>query len=85
MAAAAGIANSIKQLSGSIGIALLTAIMTSRISYHTAAHDVAGSRTDVYIAGVTDDFAIVAVLTLAAMTPLLLLLVRRKNKTLRPE
>ena len=85
MAAAAGIANSIKQLSGSIGIALLTAIMTSRISYHTAAHDVAGSRTDVYIAGVTDDFAIVAVLTLAAMTPLLLLLVRRKNKPLRPE
>lgn len=80
MAAASGIANSIKQLSGSIGIALLTAIMTSRISYHTAAHDVAGSQTDVYIAGVTDDFFVVAVLTLLAMTPLLLLLIPRKKK-----
>lgn len=80
MAAASGIANSIKQLSGSIGIALLTAIMTSRISYHTAAHDVAGSQTDVYIAGITDDFFVVAVLTLLALTPLLLLLIHRKNK-----
>lgn len=80
MAAASGIANSIKQLSGSIGIALLTAIMTSRISYHTAAHDVAGSQTDVYIKGVTDDFFIVAALTLLAMAPLLLLLVPRKHK-----
>lgn len=80
MAAAAGIANSIKQLSGSIGIALLTAIMTSRISYHTAAHDVAGSQTDVYIAGITDDFFVVSVLTLLALSPLLLLLIHRKNK-----
>ncbi|MCC8062890.1 MAG: DHA2 family efflux MFS transporter permease subunit [Rikenellaceae bacterium] len=80
MAAASGIANSIKQLSGSIGIALLTAIMTSRISYHTAAHDVAGSQTDVYIKGVTDDFFVIAALTLLAMAPLLLLLIPRKNK-----
>lgn len=36
MAAAAGISNSIKQLAGSISIALLTAVMTSRIAYHTA-------------------------------------------------
>lgn len=42
MAAAAGISNSIKQLAGSISIALLTAVMTSRIAYHTA-HD-AGDR-----------------------------------------
>lgn len=76
MAAASGIANSIKQLSGSIGIALLTAIMTSRISSHTAAHDVAGSQTDVYIKGVTDDFFVVAALTLLAMAPLLLLVPR---------
>lgn len=38
MAAAAGISNSIKQLAGSISIALLTAVMTSRIAYHMA-HD----------------------------------------------
>ncbi len=76
MAAASGIANSIKQLSGSIGIALLTAIMTSRISSHPAAHDVAGSQTDVYIKGVTDDFFVVAALTLLAMAPLLLLVPR---------
>ncbi len=80
MAAASGIANSVKQLSGSIGIALLTAIMTSRITYHTAAHDVAGSQTDVYIKGVTDDFFAVAILTLLALAPLLLLLIPRKNK-----
>ncbi|WP_298062976.1 DHA2 family efflux MFS transporter permease subunit [uncultured Rikenella sp.] len=85
MAAASGIANSIKQLSGSIGIALLTAIMTSRISYYTAAKDAAESKTVAYIAGVADDFFIVAVLTLLAMTPLLLLLIPRKNRTPRPE
>lgn len=84
MAAASGIANSIKQLSGSIGIALLTAIMTSRIAYHTAAHDVAGSGTDVYIKGVTDDFFVVSMLTLVALTPLLLLLIPRKKRTPRP-
>lgn len=78
MADAAGIANSVKQLSGSIGVALLTALMTSRISYHNAVHDVAGSKTDIYIAGVTDDFFAVAVLTLLSMLPLLLLLRRRK-------
>lgn len=85
MAAASGIANSVKQLSGSIGIALLTAIMTSRIAYHTAAHDVAGSKTDVYIKGVTDDFFIVSLLTLLALTPLLLLLLPRKKRTFRSE
>ena len=84
MAAASGIANSIKQLSGSIGIALLTAIMTSRIAYHTAAHDVA-SGTDVYIKGVTDDFFVVSILTLVALAPLLLLLIPRKKRTPRPE
>lgn len=80
MAAAAGIANSVKQLAGSIGIALLTAIMTSRISYHEAAHDVAGSRIDVYIKGITDDFFAVSMLTLLALSPLLLLLRRGKKK-----
>lgn len=84
MAAASGIANSIKQLSGSIGIALLTAIMTSRIAYHTTTHDVAGSGTDVYIKGVTDDFFVVSILTLVALAPLLLL-IPRKKRTPRPE
>ena len=75
MAAAAGISNSVKQLAGSISIALLTAIMTSRIAYHTARD--AGSRTEIYVSGVTDDFTIVVMLTLASAFPFLLLLRRR--------
>ena len=70
MAAAAGISNSIKQLAGSISIALLTAIMTSRIAYHTARD--AGSRAEAYVSGVTDDFTIVVMLTLASALPFLL-------------
>ena len=79
MAAAAGISNSIKQLAGSISIALLTAVMTSRIAYHMA-HD-AGDRTEAYVSGVTDDFTIVVMLTLASALPFLLLLRRRHKGT----
>ena len=79
MAAAAGISNSIKQLAGSISIALLTAVMTSRIAYHTARD--AGDRTEAYVSGVTDDFTIVVMLTLASALPFLLLLRRRHKGT----
>ena len=79
MAAAAGISNSIKQLVGSISIALLTAVMTSRIAYHTARD--AGDRTEAYVSGVTDDFTIVVMLTLASALPFLLLLRRRHKGT----
>ena len=79
MAAAAGISNSVKQLAGSISIALLTAVMTSRIAYHTARD--AGDRTEAYVSGVTDDFTIVVMLTLASALPFLLLLRRRHKGT----
>lgn len=36
MASAAGISNSIKQLSGSVSIALLTVILTGRTAFHSA-------------------------------------------------
>lgn len=76
MAAASGISNSLKQLAGSLGIAVLTAIMTSRTAYHAARE--AASGTQVYIEGVTDDFRIVIYITLASLLPFLFLLKRKK-------
>ena len=69
MAAAAGISNSIKQLAGSIGIALLTVIFSARTSYHAAHETVSAAQT--YVEGVTDALRVVAVITLAALLPLL--------------
>lgn len=69
MAAAAGISNSIKQLAGSIGIALLTAILMARTAYHTTHETV--SPTQGYVEGVTDALFIVFLLMLAALLPLL--------------
>lgn len=40
MAAAAGISNSIKQLAGSVGIAVLTAVYSARTAYHAARESV---------------------------------------------
>lgn len=77
MAAAAGISNSIKQLSGSIGIALLTSVMTSRTAFHAASGSLSGAES--YIEGITDDFRMVTFLTLASVLPFLLLLRRRKT------
>ncbi len=76
MAAAAGISNSIKQLSGSISIALLTAILTARTQVHAREHL---SPAETYIEGITDDFSIVSLLTLASMLPFLFLFFRRKK------
>lgn len=78
MSAAAGISNSIKQLSGSVSIALLTAIMTSRTAYHAARETLPQSET--YIEGITDDFFIVVLITLCSLLPFLLLLRKPKRK-----
>lgn len=77
MAAASGISNSIKQLAGSIGIALLTSVLSSRVAYH-AIHEPAASAQS-YVEGVTDALSLVVFITLAAVIPLLGLL--RKKKT----
>ena len=69
MAAAAGISNSIKQLAGSIGMALLTVILSARTSYHAAHETISAAQT--YVEGVTDALRVVAVITLAALLPLL--------------
>lgn len=79
MAAAAGISNSIKQLAGSVSIALLTVIMTSRIAGYTAAGF--GDRQHIYVKALADDFLFVVVMTLASALPFLLLLRRRRGKT----
>lgn len=79
MGAAAGISNSIKQLSGSVSIALLTAIMTSRTAYHAARE--ALPQNEIYIRGITDDFFIVTIITLCSMLPFLGLLRRRRKPT----
>lgn len=78
MAAASGISNSLKQLSGSIGIALLTSIMTTRTVFH-AAHETI-TKQEAYVEGVTDDFLIVTLITLAALLPFLFLARRRKRQ-----
>lgn len=44
MAAAAGISNSIKQLAGSVGIAILTAVYSARTAFHAAHETVSASQ-----------------------------------------
>lgn len=69
MAAAAGISNSIRQLAGSIGIALLTAVFTARIARHAAHEQVSAAQS--YVEGVTDALGLVVWITLACLVPLL--------------
>lgn len=67
MAAAAGISNSIKQLAGSFGIALLTVVFTARTAFH-AAHETQQT-PQTYVEGVTDALTVVVWITLAAALP----------------
>lgn len=78
MAAAAGISNSIRQLAGSVGIAVLTVIFSARTSFHAVHETVPAAQT--YVEGVTDALRVVVWITLAALLPLLLLL-RKRHKT----
>ena len=57
MASAAGISNSIKQLSGSVSIALLTVILTGRTAFHSAQGGLSSAES--YVAGISDDFLFV--------------------------
>lgn len=78
MAAAAGISNSIKQLAGSIGIAVLTAVYAARTAYHAAHETVTAAQT--YVEGVTDALGVVTWLTLAAGLPLLWVFRKKRKK-----
>ena len=69
MAAAAGISNSIKQLAGSFGIAILTVVFTARTAFH-AAHET-HLTPQTYVEGVTDALTVVVWITLASVLPLL--------------
>lgn len=88
MSSASGIANTIKQLSGSISIALLTAVMTSRIAYHESLQhpamiDRATSHSEVvvdrvaYAEGVADAFRLTVGITALGGLALILLYKRR--------
>lgn len=79
MAAAAGISNSIKQLAGSFGIAVLTAILSARTSFH-AAHETA-PLAQTYVEGVTDALSVAVYVTLASAVPLLWVFRKRRKKT----
>ena len=78
MAAAAGISNSIKQLAGSFGIAILTAVLAARTAYHTAHETLPAAQT--YVEGVTDALSVVVWLTLASAVPLVWVLLKRKKR-----
>lgn len=80
MASAAGISNSIKQLSGSLGIALLTVILTSRTAFHSSHGTL--SPAESYVAGIADDFRVVTLLMLLSALPLLFLLWPRRKSVL---
>lgn len=77
MTAAAGISNSIKQLSGSIGIALLTAVLATRTASDIETSGVSSAQS--YVEGITAALAAVMVITLTALLPLLALL-RKKAR-----
>ena len=79
LAAAAGISNSIKQLAGSVGIAILTAVYSARTAFHAAHETVSASQT--YVEGVTDALGVVTWLTLAAGLPLLWVFRKKRKKT----
>ena len=82
MASAAGISNSIKQLSGSVSIALLTVILTGRTAFHSAQGGLSSAES--YVAGISDDFLFVTFVSLASALPFLWLLrPRRKAASLR--
>ena len=78
MAAAAGISNSIKQLAGSFGIAILTAVLAARTAYHTAHETLPAAQT--YVEGVTDALSVVVWLTLTSAVPLVWVLLKRKKR-----
>ena len=84
MASAAGISNSIKQLSGSVSIALLTVILTGRTAFHSAQGGLSSAES--YVAGISDDFLFVTFVSLASALPFLWLLrPRRKAASFKSE
>lgn len=80
----AGISNSIKQLSGSVSIALLTVILTGRTAFHSAQGGLSSAES--YVAGISDDFLFVTFVSLASALPFLWLLrPRRKAASFKSE
>lgn len=79
LAAASGISNSLRQLSGSISIALLTAIMTFQMnSYKTA--NPQETETDSLIYGITHDFRITFGMMFVSLIPIVWYVIRSKKE-----
>ncbi|MFR5870323.1 MAG: hypothetical protein ACLUEV_00440 [Alistipes sp.] len=51
--------------------------MTSRTSYHAARESLSSAET--FVGGITDDFGVVCLITLASLLPFLLMLVKRRT------
>lgn len=84
MSSASGIATTLKQLSGSFSIAILTAIMTARATYHhvhSSGHAIAVNAQIndkvAYVEGISDAFRITTLITIVAGLCLLFLIKRR--------
>lgn len=73
MTNASGIANTVKQISGSMGIALFTSLLLSRVADHGQSEGASAA----YIDGISDCFMIATILTLISIIPMLWL--RNKN------
>lgn len=74
MSNASGIANTVKQVSGSLGIALFTSLLMSRVATHSAAEGASAA----YIDGISDSFLIAAVLTAISIVPMFWLREKRR-------
>ncbi|MCC8173456.1 MAG: DHA2 family efflux MFS transporter permease subunit [Odoribacter sp.] len=77
IAAASGISNSFRQLSGSISIALLTVIMTTRMENYQEQYSNM-SQAEVFISGITGDFKITALMLIFSLFPILFFGLRKK-------
>lgn len=59
MASASGMSNTVKQISGSIGIALFTALLSSRVAHHAANV----SAEEAYVRAISDSYWVAAILS----------------------
>lgn len=79
MAAASGISNSMRQLSGRFSIAMMTAMMTARMAKYAAAHP-AATASESLVTGITDAFSITFVMMLVSLLPIGWYIIRRKKE-----
>ncbi|MEG1665238.1 MAG: DHA2 family efflux MFS transporter permease subunit, partial [Mucinivorans sp.] len=67
MASASGMANTVKQLSGSLGIAIFTALISSRVAHHALTID----SSEAYVGAISTSFLIAAILAAVGLVVVL--------------